>query len=80
MTSLDHFYSTQNPYVVSPYSYSALDWFSYDDPVSASAKAQHALDRGLGGVFAWSVDTDDFGDVCGDGVNPIMTEIVTVRS
>jgi chitinase len=50
-------------------------WVGYDDPVMANVKSRYVLDRGLGGAMVWDMSTDDFRNTCGDGPNPIMTNI-----
>ena len=50
-------------------------WVSYDDPAMAHAKSRYVLDKGLGGAMVWDMSTDDFMNSCGDGRNPIMTNI-----
>jgi chitinase len=45
--------------MVAPYVYKDNHWFGYDDETSVAAKASYVVERGLGGAFVWSVDTDD---------------------
>ena len=61
------------PYAVS--SNSPKIWVGYDDPAMAVVKSKYVLSKNLGGVFVWSVDFDDFRNICGGGVNPILTAI-----
>ena len=35
---------------------------------------------GLGGAMLWSLDLDDFGNVCGDGHNPLINTIKEVMA
>lgn len=50
-------------------------WVGYDDPAMANVKSRYVLDNGLGGAMVWDISTDDFRNTCGEGVNPIMTNI-----
>ncbi len=50
-------------------------WVGYDDPVMANVKSRYVLEKGLGGAMVWDISTDDFRNTCGDGPNPIMTNI-----
>ena len=61
------------PYAVSPNS--PKTWVGYDDPAMAVVKSKYVLSKGLGGAFVWTIDYDDFGDICGGGVNPMLTAI-----
>ncbi len=61
------------PYAVSPTS--PKIWVGYDDPAMAIVKSQYILSKGLGGAFVWTVDMDDFRNICHGGVNPILTAI-----
>ena len=40
------------------YAYCGNQWWSYDTPDTASAKAGYARSQGLGGVFAWELSGD----------------------
>lgn len=40
-------------------------------------QAQYAVDEGLGGVMVWDLPSDDFGNLCGYGENPLLTAIAT---
>lgn len=59
-----------------PYLTKGNQWVGYDDVQSVVQKAQYATDMGLGGVMMWDITTDDFGDVCGEGKNPLLTAMV----
>lgn len=60
-----------------PYAYSKanLNWVGYDDPTFAIVKSKYVLSMGIGGAMVWDISTDDFGNSCGGGANPIMTAI-----
>jgi len=47
--------------VVSPVARRGLQWFAFEDPISAAAKSSYANQQNLGGVFVWSLDMDDYG-------------------
>ena len=61
------------PYAYSPTS--PVQWVGYDDPSFAVVKSQYALANGLGGVMVWDISQDDFKNLCGGGVNPMLTAI-----
>uniref|UniRef100_U5EY78 Putative chitinase like lectin n=1 Tax=Corethrella appendiculata TaxID=1370023 RepID=U5EY78_9DIPT len=61
-----------------PYAVKGNQWASYDDIKSITLKTQYILDHGLGGAMVWSLDTDDFIGVCGNGVYPLMNTIYRI--
>ncbi len=50
-------------------------WFGYDDKASARKKAEYAIDKGIAGAMVWSIDTDDFHGICGQGKYPIISTL-----
>lgn len=42
---------------------------SYDSPRSIANKVRYAIQKGLGGLMVWSIDTDDFQGDCDDALN-----------
>nr|XP_053631344.1 probable chitinase 10 [Cherax quadricarinatus] len=60
-----------------PYLIKGDQWVGYDDVDAVVRKAEYAVSRGLAGVMVWDVATDDFGNYCGLGNNPLLTAIVT---
>ncbi|KAK8741804.1 hypothetical protein OTU49_002408, partial [Cherax quadricarinatus] len=60
-----------------PYLTKGDQWVGYDDVDAVVRKAEYAVSRGLAGVMVWDVATDDFGNYCGLGNNPLLTAIVT---
>lgn len=58
-----------------PYAHYSDQWISYDDQESLRLKTQYALDKGLGGVMIWSIETDDFRGICNQGRFPLLTAI-----
>lgn len=62
-----------NPYAVSPLV--PKTWVGFDDTVSAGNKTDYVLKHQLGGAMVWDISTDDFGNLCGGGKNPITRAI-----
>lgn len=60
---------------ISPYAYVGDQWASFDDVVSVGEKSHYIKDMGLGGGMIWSLDLDDFKNVCGDGSYPLLKTI-----
>ncbi|XP_063853755.1 probable chitinase 10 isoform X2 [Scylla paramamosain] len=50
-------------------------WVAYDDPQTLKKKAEYANMRGLAGVMIWDITTDDFGNYCQEGRNPLITAV-----
>lgn len=50
----------------SPYLSSGLEWISYDDERSLECKTNYAINNNLGGVMAFSINTDDYQFNCCD--------------
>jgi len=57
------------------YAYHDNIWISYDDVKTATAKAKYVIDNGLAGTMIWSLESEDFRNVCGEGANPRLTAI-----
>ncbi|KAG5669845.1 hypothetical protein PVAND_000136 [Polypedilum vanderplanki] len=55
-----------------PYSYKGDQWVGYDDLESINLKLDYIINNNLGGAMFWSIETDDFGNICGDGKNPLL--------
>lgn len=47
-----------------PYAYNRDQWVGYEDPKSITEKVMFAKKQGLGGFVAWTIDLDDFNNVC----------------
>ncbi|XP_067671501.1 chitinase-like protein 4 [Haliotis asinina] len=50
-----------------PYAVFGPVWISYDDVVSLAIKTDLVINEGYGGVMFWSLDFDDFNNLCGGG-------------
>lgn len=74
---MDKNYTTiRHPSVVAPYAYGDRFWYGFDDPNSVMAKAQYIVQLKMAGAMIWSIDTDDFLNLCeGISANPIATTI-----
>ncbi|CAH0403338.1 unnamed protein product [Chilo suppressalis] len=58
-----------------PYAVNGLNWVSYDDPESIRYKVKYALEKKLAGIMIWSIETDDFYNVCGGGAYTLLKAI-----
>ncbi|RVE46555.1 hypothetical protein evm_008790 [Chilo suppressalis] len=58
-----------------PYAVNGLNWVSYDDPESIRYKVKYALEKKLAGIMIWSIETDDFHNVCGGGAYTLLKAI-----
>nr|ALO79348.1 chitinase 11 [Chilo suppressalis] len=58
-----------------PYATKGENWMSYDDYQSIKAKVAFANKHNLAGVMAWSVEYDDFNNVCGGGKFTLLNAI-----
>ncbi|CAI9719514.1 acidic mammalian chitinase-like [Octopus vulgaris] len=58
-----------------PYAYGGDQWVGYDDLESITYKANYIVNNNLGGAFLWSVEMDDFNNVCGYGRYPLIMKI-----
>uniref|UniRef100_A0A224YVL7 Chitinase n=1 Tax=Rhipicephalus zambeziensis TaxID=60191 RepID=A0A224YVL7_9ACAR len=50
-------------------------WISYEDGNSAEEKANWFRSQGMGGVFVWSLDTDDYSGDCVGELFPLATSV-----
>ncbi|XP_069687368.1 acidic mammalian chitinase-like [Periplaneta americana] len=57
------------------YAYKTYQWLSYDDPNTITIKTKWALEKNLGGVMVWSLESDDFHGNCGKGTYPLLTTV-----
>lgn len=67
-----------DPYHLAPYAYWGRQWVGYDNIESITIKAKYAKAMGLAGGMIWSVETDDFKGICGDGKYPLLNAIKRV--
>ncbi|XP_013168690.1 PREDICTED: probable chitinase 2 [Papilio xuthus] len=58
-----------------PYAVQNKNWVSYDDASSLTAKVEYGLSKNIGGIMVWSIETDDFRNVCGNGRYPLLNAI-----
>ncbi|XP_013190968.1 probable chitinase 2 [Amyelois transitella] len=58
-----------------PYAIQGANWISYDDAQSLTRKIEYANSLNLAGGMVWSIETDDFNNVCGDGHFPLLRAI-----
>lgn len=61
-----------------PYIFKDNQWIGFDNQKSVGIKSQYAIDMKLGGAMIWSLETDDFSNVCGSGKYPILQTINNV--
>ncbi|CRK99605.1 CLUMA_CG012917, isoform A [Clunio marinus] len=52
--------------------YSGKQWIAYDDPETVYQKTMFAMEKGLGGVMFWTIDTDDFRGNCYNMSYPLI--------
>lgn len=57
------------------YTYHQNQWISYNDVSDIRAKGRYIKENNLGGALVWSLDLDDFVNVCGCGVNPLLSAV-----
>ncbi|XP_075986238.1 acidic mammalian chitinase-like isoform X2 [Anticarsia gemmatalis] len=58
-----------------PYAFKDNYWVSYDDANSIAIKINYAKSLGINKMMVWSIETDDFHGVCGQGANPLLKAI-----
>ncbi|KAI5750701.1 hypothetical protein M8J77_000551 [Diaphorina citri] len=63
---------------IGPYAYSDNQWVGYDDVDMIRTKSEFIKSMNLGGGMIWALDLDDFKNVCGEGVHPLLSTITEV--
>ncbi|XP_018028104.2 uncharacterized protein LOC108683310 [Hyalella azteca] len=58
-----------------PYMYKDDKWAGFDNVTTIEERVRLALSHGVNGISVWSVDTDDFRGVCGNGKYPLLSAI-----
>ena len=60
-----------------PYGHSAATglWVAYDDTTSVGAKAEMVKTKGWAGAAVWTLDLDDFNNLCCGGPAPLLTTV-----
>lgn len=61
-----------------PQAYSGQEWVSFDDPTMMKTKGQFIIENGYGGATLFTIDFDDFNNVCCQGANPNLNAISRV--
>jgi chitinase len=61
-----------------PYAFKGKTWTGYDDLESIKQKAVLVKKVNFLGVMFWSLDHDDFSNVCGDGTFPLIKSVWNV--
>lgn len=56
-----------------PFAFKGNQWVGYDDKQSVQIKLDYVKSNNLGGVMFWSIETDDFANLCGTGNYPLIT-------
>lgn len=70
------FQKGKDPYGNSgPYATDGQVWVGYDDVETVTLKAKYVVDNNLGGISAWTVDLDDFNNVCCFETFPLLKAI-----
>lgn len=67
--------SVLDAYQKAPYAFSGTRWVGYESPASAAIKAQYIKDKSLGGAMFWSLESDDYSNVCGGGKFAIISTV-----
>lgn len=61
------------------YVYFDDQWGSYISIKDVLQRVEYIKTNGYGGALVWSLDMDDFNNMCGCGANPLLTAISTIR-
>ncbi|XP_025423968.1 probable chitinase 10 isoform X2 [Sipha flava] len=58
-----------------PYAYNGNQWVGYDDEISIKLKSEYIVKQELGGAMVWTIDLDDFNNMCCKGSYPLLTKV-----
>jgi chitinase len=58
-----------------PYAFKGNQWVGYEDVDSVRRKARYVTANSFGGVFAFTLDLDDFNNDCCNGDQPLLRTI-----
>ena len=60
-----------------PYAHSSSSglWVGYDDTTSVGAKAEMVKTKGWAGAAIWTLDLDDFNNLCCGGASPLLNTV-----
>ncbi|CAL4096918.1 unnamed protein product [Meganyctiphanes norvegica] len=61
--------------VAAPWAVKGNQWIGFDDAESITIKSKWGKSLGLGGAMIWSLETDDFRNICGQGSFPLLSAI-----
>lgn len=67
--------SVLDSYQKAPYAFSGTRWVGYESPASAAIKAQYIKDKSLGGAMFWSLESDDYENICVGGKFAIISTV-----
>lgn len=57
------------------YAVNGFSWFGFNGVGPVITKAKFIKKYDLGGAMIWSIDTDDYGNVCGQGRFPLISSV-----
>ncbi|KMY91489.1 probable chitinase 10 [Drosophila simulans] len=61
--------------IFGPFAMQNDQWVGYEDTTSAQAKARYAANNNFAGVAAWTIDLDDFRNLCCNESYPLLRAI-----
>ena len=64
--------NTRGPYA---YHQNTGNWVGYDDESAIENKARFVINEGYGGAALWTIDYDDFNNLCCRGPNPLLNTL-----
>nr|XP_040227768.2 probable chitinase 2 [Anopheles coluzzii] len=75
--------TTPNPWVVKSlaqnavkYAYHDDQWMTFDGIETIGTKVKYAMDKKLGGIMLWTIDTDDFQGDCHSEAYPLLQTVL----